>query len=84
MIFFDLDNTLLDHDGAEQDAIRDFAKRYRDEIIDCPEGIEVMWRAITDEKRQQWRAGKLNFEGCAGRGSVPCFAVRSVKSWQII
>ena len=22
-----------------------------------------MWRAITDEKRQQWRAGKLNFEG---------------------
>ena len=24
MIFFDLDNTLLDHDGAEQDAIRDF------------------------------------------------------------
>ncbi|MGR5064322.1 HAD family hydrolase [Photobacterium sp. DNB22_13_2] len=63
MIFFDLDNTLLDHDGAEQDAIRDFAKRYRDDIIDCPDGIEAMWRAITDEKRQQWRAGALNFEG---------------------
>ncbi|MBC7003220.1 HAD family hydrolase [Photobacterium sp. BZF1] len=63
MIFFDLDNTLLDHDGAEQDAICDFAKRYRDEIIDCPDGIEVMWRTITDEKRQQWRTGKLNFEG---------------------
>ncbi|PSU32048.1 HAD family hydrolase [Photobacterium lutimaris] len=63
MIFFDLDNTLLDHDGAEQDAIRDFAKRYCDDIIDCPDGIETMWRAITDEKRRQWRAGALNFEG---------------------
>ena len=63
MIFFDLDNTLLDHDGAEQDAIRDFAKRYRGDIIDCPDGIEAMWRSITDEKRQQWRTGALNFEG---------------------
>lgn len=62
MIFFDLDNTLLDHDGAEQDAIRSFVARYRDSIIPYEGKPEVIWREITDRHRARWRAGELNFE----------------------
>ncbi|MGF1685934.1 HAD family hydrolase [Photobacterium japonica] len=62
MIFFDLDNTLLDHDGAEQDAITAFADVHHAMIIDCPDGIGQAWRHITDQQRARWRAGELNFE----------------------
>ncbi|MGF1716885.1 HAD family hydrolase [Photobacterium chitinilyticum] len=63
MIFFDLDNTLLDHDGAEQDAIRSFASRYRDSIVPFQGSPEAIWREITDRQRARWRAGELTFEG---------------------
>ncbi|MGF1680522.1 HAD family hydrolase [Photobacterium minamisatsumaniensis] len=64
MIFFDLDNTLLDHDGAEQDAIRTFIARYPHDLIDgCLQSPETVWRDITDRQRVRWRAGELNFEG---------------------
>ncbi|PSW02104.1 HAD family hydrolase [Photobacterium lipolyticum] len=62
MIFFDLDNTLLDHDGAEQDAIRTFVSRYHDNVIALTDTPEVIWRQITDKHRARWRAGELNFE----------------------
>ncbi|WP_299015829.1 HAD family hydrolase [uncultured Photobacterium sp.] len=62
MIFFDLDNTLLDHDGAEQDAIRSFVFRYPDSIISSPDRPEQIWRDITNRYRARWRAGELNFE----------------------
>ncbi|MDX1302461.1 HAD family hydrolase [Photobacterium sp.] len=62
MIFFDLDNTLLDHDGAEQDAIRTFVSRYHDKVIALTDTPEVIWRQITDKHRARWRAGELNFE----------------------
>ncbi|GHA46715.1 HAD family hydrolase [Photobacterium aphoticum] len=62
MIFFDLDNTLLDHDGAEAEAITAFTARYGDAIIECPNGVGEAWRQITDQQRARWRAGELNFE----------------------
>ncbi|PSW19647.1 HAD family hydrolase [Photobacterium sanctipauli] len=63
MIFFDLDNTLLDHDGAEQDAIRTFVSRYIDEVSDeARQSPETVWRAITDRQRIRWRAGELSFQ----------------------
>lgn len=62
MIFFDLDNTLLDHDGAEQQAIRVFAARYSSQIQTCSDGIEQDWRRITDQQRARWRSGELSFE----------------------
>lgn len=63
MIFFDLDNTLLDHDGAEQDAIRSFVARYRADIVPFQGKPEGIWREITDRHRARWRAGVLTFEG---------------------
>jgi len=62
MIFFDLDNTLLDHDGAERDAIRSFVARHQNDIIPYSGKPEVVWREITDKHRARWRAGELNFE----------------------
>lgn len=62
MIFFDLDNTLLDHDGAEKDAIRSFVARYQDDIIPYTGTPELIWREITDKHRARWRAGELTFE----------------------
>ncbi|MCW8328067.1 HAD family hydrolase [Photobacterium sp. SDRW27] len=62
MIFFDLDNTLLDHDGAEQDAIRSFVARHQNDIIPYADKPEDIWREITDKHRARWRAGELNFE----------------------
>ncbi|ELR65226.1 2-haloalkanoic acid dehalogenase [Photobacterium marinum] len=62
MIFFDLDNTLLDHDGAERDAIRSFFASYRNSIIPYPDTPEQLWREITDKHRARWRSGELNFE----------------------
>lgn len=62
MIFFDLDNTLLDHDGAEQNAIEAFAANHPGELVAGTEAIGKAWRDISDSQRARWRAGELDFE----------------------
>ena len=63
MIFFDLDNTLLDHDGAEKDAICDFVAKYHSQLIELEHAPDVVWREITDKHRERWRQGELDFIG---------------------
>ncbi len=60
MIFFDIDDTLLDYKASEDSAARDFAQQYVHFIIDV-ETFPVRWQAITARFMSRYLAGELSF-----------------------
>jgi len=61
VLFFDLDETLLDHDGAERQAALLFAEKFQLAGVD-DESFVDRWRAVSEAYMDQFLAGELTFE----------------------
>ena len=63
MIFFDIDDTLLDNRGAERAAAMEFHRLYTDIFPMPPEEFAVRWRAATERHVRRYLSGELSFQG---------------------
>jgi putative hydrolase of the HAD superfamily len=63
MIFFDIDDTLLDNQGAESAAAKDFHYLFRSEFPVSPDEFVRNWRIITEKHVQRYLSGELSFQG---------------------
>ncbi len=63
MIFFDIDDTLLDNQGAESAAAKDFHYLFRSVFSVSPDEFALNWRIITEKHIQRYLSGELSFHG---------------------
>ena len=78
MIFFDIDDTLLDYKTSQDIAAFEFAKEYASEIGD-PENFPKAWDEITERNMARYLSGELTFQEqrrcriseCLGRDLTP-------------
>lgn len=63
MIFFDIDDTLLDNRGAERAAAMEFHRLHTDVFPVYPEEFAVRWRAATEKHVRRYLSGELSFQG---------------------
>lgn len=63
MIFFDIDDTLLDNQGAESAAAKDFHYLFRGVFPLSPDEFALNWRIITEKHVQRYLSGELSFQG---------------------
>jgi putative hydrolase of the HAD superfamily len=63
MIFFDIDDTLLDNQAAESAAAKDFHYLYRSVFPLSPDEFAQNWRIITEKHVQRYLSGELSFQG---------------------
>ncbi len=59
MIFFDLDNTILDHAGAMRNGAADFKQKYSDCFNEPIEDFIKRWHYISEKQVGRYLAGKL-------------------------
>ena len=62
MIFFDLDDTLLDHSSAEGLAAKAFGERYQQRLPERSIPFIEQWRHLTDKHMKRFLAGELTFQ----------------------
>ncbi len=63
MIFFDLDETLLMHDAACEEAVAEFHRRFRAETdLDAAAFLE-RWEALTEHWYDAYLDGKVSYQG---------------------
>ena len=62
MIFFDIDDTLLDNQSAEFAAAKDFQLIYKDTFPVSIDEFAQNWRIITDKYIHRFQAGELTFQ----------------------
>ena len=62
MIFFDLDDTLLDHSSAERLAAQAFGERYRERLPERSTPFIERWRRLTDKHMKRFLSGELTFQ----------------------
>lgn len=62
MIFFDIDDTLLDNQSAEIAAAKDFHFLYKDIFPVSPDEFALNWRIIIEKHIQRYLSGKLSFQ----------------------
>ena len=63
MIFFDIDDTLLDNRGAEFAAAKDFHYQFRGVFPVLPDEFAHNWSIITEKHIQRYFSGELSFQG---------------------
>jgi putative hydrolase of the HAD superfamily len=63
MIFFDIDDTLLDNLSAESAAATDFHRFYEHIFPVSPDEFAYNWRMITEKHVQRYQSGELSFQG---------------------
>lgn len=63
MIFFDIDDTLLDNQGAEIAAAIELHQLYSKVFPEPPDEFAYNWRMITEKYFQRYLAGELSFQG---------------------
>lgn len=61
MIFFDIDDTLLDYKSSQDIAACAFAKRYADHIS-APDQFASVWSEITDHHMARYLSGEISFQ----------------------
>lgn len=61
MIFFDIDDTLLDYKSSQNKAALAFAKKYAD-YIQSPEDFPILWEQITAKHMARYLSGELSFQ----------------------
>ena len=61
MIYFDIDDTLLDYKTSQDLAAREFAMKYSSHI-DEPENFPKVWDEITERHMARYLSGKLSFQ----------------------
>jgi putative hydrolase of the HAD superfamily len=63
MIFFDIDDTLIDYRAAEDAAAREFHRLHADIFPELPEVFVDNWRATTEKHVPRYLSGELTFQG---------------------
>ena len=63
MIFFDIDETLLDNSAAERSAAGKFYALHRDVLQEPLETFIDRWQTLTEHNVQRYLAGELSFQG---------------------
>ncbi len=63
MIFFDIDDTLLDNQGAESAAAKDFYYPFKGVFPVSPDEFAHNWRITTERHIQRYLSGELSFQG---------------------
>lgn len=63
MIFFDIDDTLLDNHSAEFEAAKDFHRLYENIFPVSSYEFASSWRVITEKHVQRYISGELSFQG---------------------
>ena len=63
MIFFDLDDTLLDNRRAERIAAMEFHRLHEDVFPVSPEAFATRWRMATEKHSRRYLLGELSFQG---------------------
>jgi putative hydrolase of the HAD superfamily len=63
MIFFDIDDTLLDNLNAESAAATEFHRFYEHIFPISPDEFAYNWRIITEKHVQRYLSGELSFQG---------------------
>lgn len=61
MIFFDIDNTLINFTSAEQSGLNDVYERFRDKLTIDRKGFFKCWRSVTKTTYQRHLSGELSF-----------------------
>jgi putative hydrolase of the HAD superfamily len=62
MIFFDIDDTILDNQGAETSAAIEFHQLYSNVFPEPPDEFACNWRMITEKHVQRYLSGELSFQ----------------------
>lgn len=63
MIFFDIDDTLLDNKAAECAAAKEFHRSHGDTFPVSSEEFAYRWRMTTEKHVQRYLSGELSFQG---------------------
>jgi putative hydrolase of the HAD superfamily len=63
MIFFDLDDTLMDNIGAEAGAAKEFHRLHADIFPKSAEEFVIRWRETTEKHVRRYLSGELTFQG---------------------
>ena len=63
MIFFDIDGTLVDHEGAERAGALAMQKEHADVFPEPPEDSVKRWHAVAQKHFRRYLAGELSFQG---------------------
>lgn len=63
MIFFDIDETLLDNSMAERAAAGEFYDLHKNMLQEPLEAFIDRWQALTERNFQRYLAGELSFQG---------------------
>ena len=63
MIFFDIDETLLNNSAAERAAAAKFYDLHKDALQEPVEAFIDSWQTITEHNVQRYLAGELTFQG---------------------
>jgi len=63
MIFFDIDDTLLDNRGAERIAAMEFHRLHQEIFPVSPEAFATRWRMATEKHSRRYLLGELSFQG---------------------
>jgi putative hydrolase of the HAD superfamily len=62
MIFFDIDQTLLDHDYAEKMSAIDFFQKHRDVLTLTEEEFVTQWNALSKKYFDKYLAKEISFQ----------------------
>lgn len=62
MIFFDVDDTLVDHSNAERLAAKAFGELYQDYIPECSTHFSERWRKVSEKHIKRFLSGELTFQ----------------------
>lgn len=62
VVFFDIDDTLLDHAYAERTAAAGFREQHRAILTEHEGPFEVFWRAISERHMARFLTGELSFQ----------------------
>lgn len=60
-LFFDLDRTLIDHDQAEERAVREFYRKHREQIALDPDEVFDYWEKISEEYWERYSNEELGY-----------------------
>lgn len=63
MIFFDIDDTLLDNQKAELAAAKEFQLLYKDIFSVSSDEFALNWRSATEKHVRRYLSGELSFQG---------------------
>jgi putative hydrolase of the HAD superfamily len=63
MIFFDIDETLIQNKAAERRAAEAFYLRHRELLQEALDRFLCRWKALTEQNVRRYLAGELSFQG---------------------